>query len=278
MQSVPITSKVVSSNPADGKVYSIQHYVIKFVSDLRQVGGFLRVLLLSSTNKTDRHNITEILLKVALSTLTLYSIFLQFGNSIWLLRSIMFSDWLTFQISFTQELYISFKCYMKWRIKIPHCQNMPKMFLTWLGLQFMFYLSKIISRWPPAQDKYLHRTIWQNEEFLFSLSETTIQTRLTTKCQWTFTCKNVSFFVWIVNSKWLWQQDKFKIGHWKNISKLHCIILWKYWTICMQTWWECSFDCLYLASVFCTDKRSKRVTTARQSFSIVSNEKMNTRK
>ena len=37
MQSVPITTKVVSSNPAKGKVYSIQHYVIKFVSDLRQV-------------------------------------------------------------------------------------------------------------------------------------------------------------------------------------------------------------------------------------------------
>ena len=28
-----------------GKVYSIQHYVIKFVSDLLQVGCFLRVLL-----------------------------------------------------------------------------------------------------------------------------------------------------------------------------------------------------------------------------------------
>ena len=27
-----------------GEVYSIQHYVIKFVSNLRQVGGFLRVL------------------------------------------------------------------------------------------------------------------------------------------------------------------------------------------------------------------------------------------
>ena len=26
-----------------GEVYSIQHYVIKFVSDLRQVGGFLRL-------------------------------------------------------------------------------------------------------------------------------------------------------------------------------------------------------------------------------------------
>jgi hypothetical protein len=44
MQSVPITTDVVSSNPAHGEVYYIQHYVIKFVSDLRQVGGFLRVL------------------------------------------------------------------------------------------------------------------------------------------------------------------------------------------------------------------------------------------
>ena len=41
VQSVPITTKVVSSNPVHGEVYSIQHYVIKFVSDLRQVGDFL---------------------------------------------------------------------------------------------------------------------------------------------------------------------------------------------------------------------------------------------
>ena len=34
VQSVPITTKVVSSNPVNGRVYSIQHYVIKFVSDL----------------------------------------------------------------------------------------------------------------------------------------------------------------------------------------------------------------------------------------------------
>jgi hypothetical protein len=33
MQSVPITTKVLSSNPANGEVYLIQHYVIKFVSD-----------------------------------------------------------------------------------------------------------------------------------------------------------------------------------------------------------------------------------------------------
>jgi hypothetical protein len=38
-----ITTKVLSLNPAPGEVYSIQHYVIKFVSDLRQVGGFLLV-------------------------------------------------------------------------------------------------------------------------------------------------------------------------------------------------------------------------------------------
>jgi len=37
-------TKVVSSNHAHDEVYSIQHYVIKFVSDWRQVGGFLRVL------------------------------------------------------------------------------------------------------------------------------------------------------------------------------------------------------------------------------------------
>ena len=43
MQSVPITTKVVSLNAAHGKVYSIQHYVIKFVSDLRQVSGFLHL-------------------------------------------------------------------------------------------------------------------------------------------------------------------------------------------------------------------------------------------
>ena len=41
VESVSITTKVVSLNPVHGEVYSIQHYVIKFVSDLRQVGDFL---------------------------------------------------------------------------------------------------------------------------------------------------------------------------------------------------------------------------------------------
>jgi hypothetical protein len=41
IQSVLITTKVVSLNPTHGMVYSIQHYMIKFISDFRQVSGFL---------------------------------------------------------------------------------------------------------------------------------------------------------------------------------------------------------------------------------------------
>ena len=43
MQSVPITTDVVSSNES-GSGRGVQHYVIKFISDLQQVGGFLHVL------------------------------------------------------------------------------------------------------------------------------------------------------------------------------------------------------------------------------------------
>jgi hypothetical protein len=69
MRSVHISNNFVSSNIARGKDYAIQHNVIKFVSEFRQVGGFLRVL--TSSNKTDRHNLTEILLNVALNIIYL---------------------------------------------------------------------------------------------------------------------------------------------------------------------------------------------------------------
>ena len=59
-----ISTNDVSSNPAHDKMYSIQQYVIKFVSDLRQVGGFLRVLRFPPPIK-----LTEIFLKVALNTI-----------------------------------------------------------------------------------------------------------------------------------------------------------------------------------------------------------------
>ena len=70
VQSVPVTTSIVSYNRVHGEVYSIQHYMIKFVSDLGQVGVFLGVPRFPP-KKTDRHNITEILLKLALNIITL---------------------------------------------------------------------------------------------------------------------------------------------------------------------------------------------------------------
>ena len=59
MQSVPITTDAVSSNIDQGEVYNIINLCDK-VCQWRAT---------SSTNKTDRHDITEILLKVALNTI-----------------------------------------------------------------------------------------------------------------------------------------------------------------------------------------------------------------
>ena len=50
---------VVSSNPANGEMYAIQHYVLKFVS--------FSGTPVSSTNKTGRHDMTKILLNTITS-------------------------------------------------------------------------------------------------------------------------------------------------------------------------------------------------------------------
>jgi hypothetical protein len=47
---VPIATNVVSLNSAHGKVYSMQNYVIKFVTDI-PVGGVLQVLLFPTLMK-----------------------------------------------------------------------------------------------------------------------------------------------------------------------------------------------------------------------------------
>jgi hypothetical protein len=55
-----------------GEVYSMQHHVIKFVSDLRKVDWwFSPGTPVSSTKNTDHHDIIEISLKVALNTIAL---------------------------------------------------------------------------------------------------------------------------------------------------------------------------------------------------------------
>ena len=71
IQTVPIATNVVSLNSAHGKVYSMQNYVINFVSDIRQVGGVLQVLLFPTLIETDHHDMAELLLKVALITINL---------------------------------------------------------------------------------------------------------------------------------------------------------------------------------------------------------------
>jgi hypothetical protein len=60
--------------------------VIKFVSDLQRVSGFLQVLRFPPTMKTDCHNLTEILLKVALNTII--PLFIQ-SNILWLNNIVM---------------------------------------------------------------------------------------------------------------------------------------------------------------------------------------------
>jgi len=71
VQSVIITTKVVSSNSTQSELYSIEQYVIKFVSDLGKVDGFLWVLRFPPQIKltTTMYIVTEILLKVALFTI-----------------------------------------------------------------------------------------------------------------------------------------------------------------------------------------------------------------
>ena len=62
--------KVVSSNPVHGEVYSIQHHVIVIKFQWLAAGRrFSPGTPVSSTNKTDSFDITEILLKVALNTI-----------------------------------------------------------------------------------------------------------------------------------------------------------------------------------------------------------------
>ena len=60
----------MSLNLDHGDSYSMQLFVVKFVSYLRFVGGFLSDYSVSTTNKTEIHDIVEIVLKVTVKILT----------------------------------------------------------------------------------------------------------------------------------------------------------------------------------------------------------------
>ena len=70
---MPNTTIVVSSNLVHGEVYSIQYYVIKFASELRQVGVFLRVLWFPPpTKQTATINQTFFVFSMKLNALNNY--------------------------------------------------------------------------------------------------------------------------------------------------------------------------------------------------------------
>ena len=75
-----------------------QHYVIKFVSDLRQFSGFLRILQFPPSIKLTTMTITGKLLKVALNTINHKPIL----NKIWWLKY-----WYIFLLA-TQILFLTF--------------------------------------------------------------------------------------------------------------------------------------------------------------------------
>jgi hypothetical protein len=98
-----ITTKIVSSNFVHGGMYSIQHYVTICqwpATGRRVVFSGRPGTLVSFTNKTDRHDIIEILLNVAWKTITLTPYFseVSIDTHIWfpLAESTKMSPLLTF--------------------------------------------------------------------------------------------------------------------------------------------------------------------------------------
>jgi hypothetical protein len=65
--------------PSSDAVFSIHYHVIKFVTDLRDVNGFLRILRFPNTTKIDHHDIAEILLQVVLIIITPNHLFFEEG-------------------------------------------------------------------------------------------------------------------------------------------------------------------------------------------------------
>ena len=82
MQPVTITTNIVSSNPTHGKVNSIQHCykVCQWLATCRWLSFDSPV---SSTNKTDSHDMAGILLKMVLNTITLILDWYEAACGIW---------------------------------------------------------------------------------------------------------------------------------------------------------------------------------------------------
>jgi len=95
MQSVPITTEVVSSNPAQARCTGFCDKVCQWLAAGQWFSPGTPV---SSTNKTDCHDISEILLKEELNTITFTNIphVALIAHNTWQSWAILVFDWLCF--------------------------------------------------------------------------------------------------------------------------------------------------------------------------------------
>ena len=107
MQSLPLTTNIVSSNLVHGEVYLIQHYVIKFArTEWLATGRWFSPV--SSNNETDCYNITKILLKAVLNTITPHPPTSSVIQSQWFQRSVLLmSCWFPPPTRLSVTLYLT---------------------------------------------------------------------------------------------------------------------------------------------------------------------------
>ena len=136
VQSVPMTTKVVSLNPTHSEVCSIQCYVIKWLVAGRWFSPGTPV---SSTNKTDCHNITEILLKVALNTTNL----IKTGTYLYVIAT-KTGTYVSIYLLFFQIYILHVLNLLKYKIKLfdfnSQCSSRGKCKILWIFKRQMSYL------------------------------------------------------------------------------------------------------------------------------------------
>ena len=130
--------------------------MIQFVSDLRQVGGFVRLLRFSPNNTTDYHDIAKILLKVALNTITTIHILQEY-------------NWLALKI------YLNCLSSISDKVQFTHNDNLPKysfhLYLTRVQLTRIENLLKLSFIYFRQKYNLLTMTIYRNTLFIYIWQE-----------------------------------------------------------------------------------------------------------
>ena len=119
-QSVPIAAYIVASILTIGEVYILRLYVMRVVTNLQHVGGFIWVLWFHLPNNSDIYDLKEIFLKMAINPhispnisqpyiLGFTSVFyFYFWLPIWYLQT--FPSYMDGQICLNRHLYITNHC------------------------------------------------------------------------------------------------------------------------------------------------------------------------